>query len=359
MSRLLTLGWETGDVNEGNGVTGGGGATQSVVNSTPTPRAPGSYCLKFTQSSTQTGIRTWTLAAAKTEIWLRVAVYISNWQPAEGPIISLLDSTGISQITINWHGGDQLLRVRSGVWSGTALGTSTFGMANPAWHLVEVRWKTTTTTSSTDGVIEVWIDGGRAINLTAVDSTATSILNVQGLVLGLSNNNPTSGSTSYEAYDDLAVNDTAGTINNGQIGDGRVVILKPSGPGSNTGQTRGGTDSGANWSQVDEFPPSMTDYVYASTVGTRDTYAIEDIPSGVTGWGINSVDVIAYGQNSDAVAGSLAPTVVSGATTNEGTATPLSTTPAYVHQQYEIDPNTGAAWTATALNALEAGTTVR
>jgi hypothetical protein len=159
------------------------------------------------------------------------------------------------------------------------------------------------------------------------------------------------------AFDDLAVNDTAGTVNNGQIGDGRVVLLKPNGAGGNAGQSRGGSDSGANWSQVEELPPSMTDYVYSATAGTRDTYALEDIPAG--SWSVNCAEVLAYAQNSDAGGGSLGLTVKSGATTNEGTAQSLTATAAYYRQLYEADPATSVAWTNAAVNALEAGTTVR
>jgi hypothetical protein len=161
----------------------------------------------------------------------------------------------------------------------------------------------------------------------------------------------------YAAFDDLAVNDTAGTLNNGQIRDGRVVLLVPTGAGSNTALTRGGTDSGANWSQVDELPPSMTDYVYSATAATRDTYALSDLPAGIAS--INVADVVALVQNSDAGAGSIGLTVKSGSTTNEGSALALGATAAFIHQQYETDPATSAAWTASAINALEAGVTVR
>jgi hypothetical protein len=161
----------------------------------------------------------------------------------------------------------------------------------------------------------------------------------------------------YHAFDDIAINDTNGSINNGQIYDGRVVLLLPNGAGSTTGQTRGGTDSGANWSQVDELPPSLTDYVYSATAGTRDTYTLENLPAGT--WAVNCCQVLAYAQNNDAGAGSLGLTVKSGATTNEATAQALVVGAQYYRQLYETDPDTSAAWTTSAVNALEAGTTVR
>jgi hypothetical protein len=65
------------------------------------------------------------------------------------------------------------------------------------------------------------------------------------------------------------------------------------------------------------------------------------------------------GDVNEAGAGSLGPTLKSGATTNEGTAQGLSATASYYRQLYETDSNTSAAWTAAAVNAAEAGTTVR
>jgi hypothetical protein len=355
VTRLLTCGWETGDINERTGTTSGTNAAITVVTSTPTPRSPGSYCLKCTVTANGQSIRTYTLAASKTELWVRVSCYVHF--ATELAIVGLADSAGARQMTVSYTPTDSLLRAyRGDVSGGTLLGTSSpTQMTQDAWHTLELRWKATTTTSSTDGIVEVWVDGTRWINLTAVDNTNTANLNVQGIVFGGSGFTWTTAS--YLGIDDFAVNDVAGSINNGQIYDGRVVLLKPNGAGSNTGQTRGGTDSGANWSQVDERPPSLTDYVYSATAATRDTYALDDVPAGT--WAVNCVEVLAYAQNSDAGAGSLGLTVKSGSTTNEGTAQSLTTSGAYYRQLYETDPDTSAAWTTAAVTALEAGTTVR
>jgi hypothetical protein len=266
-------------------------------------------------------------------------------------VLAVLDSSAAFHGSLTWDPADQFLRVYRGQIA-TLLGTSAQQFTPDVWHTLEVRWQIS---SLTVGIVEVWVDGTRWLNLTGIDNTAASNANVQGVQIG--NFLSTPGAGSYAAYDDLAINDTAGTVNNGQIGDGRVVLLKPTGAGSNTGQTRGGTDSGANWSQVEELPPSLTDYVYSATAATRDTYALSDVPAG--SWAVNCVEVLAYAQNSDAGAGSLGLTIKSGATTNEGTAQSLTTTGAYYRQLYETDPATSLAWTTVTVDALEAGTTVR
>src|SRR5215471_2457128 len=321
MARLLTCGYETGDVNEA-GVTFNQ-TTLTVVSSTPTPRA-GTYCMKVTGTTGAFGTyKTFTFAASKTEIWARFAVFIHPAGTPELTFAIVLDSAGNPQSCIGWDGSTNVLTLRlAGSSSGTLLASSATSMTADAWHCIE--WRTQIT-STTVGVSEVWLDGTRVINFSG-DNTNTANPNVQSLRLGFTV--PSSpGAAAYIAHDDIAVNDTSGTINNGQIYDGRVVLLKPNGAGSNTAQTRGGTDSGNNWDQCNELPPSMTDYVYSATAATRDTYALEDLPTGT--WAVNCCEVIAFAQNSDAGAGSLGLTLKSGATTNEGSAQALTSTAAY------------------------------
>lgn len=356
MTRIVTCGYETGDVNELGASTTGSNGVIAVVTSTPTPRSPGTYCLKCTgASAVAQSYKTINFGGNKTDVWIRFGCFI---HPVPGPteviFATILDSASGAQANLTYTASDGLIRARQGpIVTGTLLGSASVAMSADAWHTIEWRHQMT---SATVGITQVWLDGAQIINFSG-DNTSTANVNVAYLQLGVTATGTNTGY--YQAFDDIAVNDTSGTVNNGQIGDGRVVLLKPNGAGSNTNQTRGGTDSGANWSQVDELPPSFTDYVYAATAGVRDTYALENVPGAVSGWPVNSVDVIAYAQNSDASAGSLGLTIKSGATTNEGTAQALVTGAQYYRQLYETDPNTSATWTVSALDALEAGTTVR
>jgi len=349
MTRLVTCGWETGDPNE-NQIDPSLPANNYWLcgNTSPTPRAPSLY---WVRPNTYTLYKTWQFAAAKSEIYVRLRIYITAgaWS---GVFFYFNDSTNAAQASVTWSSSDKFLRVYRGNQN-LLLGTSNLVCAEGVWHLLEFHWRTTTTTSSTDGTMRVWQDGTLVINQPGnVDSTQTNNINVQQVQI----TNQTNGTAN--AYDDLAVNDTLGTLNNGQIGEGAVVLLKPNGAGSNTNQTIGGTNTGANWSQENELPPSMTQYVYSATVGAVDTYALENIPTTGT-WTVNTVEALAMAQNSDSGTGSIGLTVKSGATTNEAPAQVLAITPSYIRQQYETDPNTGAAWTNAAVNALEAGTTVR
>lgn len=357
MSRLVTTGYETGDVAEAGVNTTAANHTLTVVGSTPTPRAC-LYCLKVTNTSgANLGIayKSIALPAAKTEVWCRWAIFLHALTGStEFVIAGLQDAGGVGQVCLTWSAVDGLLRARLGTTNaGALLGTSGTALVQDSWHLIE--WREQILTATT-GAAEVWLDGNRVINFSG-DTSSTATLNVQALLLGVINTVGAQAVNEYVAYDDIAVNDTAGTLNNGRAGDGRIVLLSPNGAGSSTQFVRGGTDTGANFSQVNELPPSMGQYVGSPTIGQRDLYAMSDV--GVAVSSINVVEAIVLAQNSDAGGGSIAPTIKSGATTNEATAIGLSTSAGYVTSRWETDPATSVAWTIAAVNALEAGATVR
>ena len=352
MSRLLTTGYETGDVAEAGVSVIGANMTMTVVNATPTPRA-GSYCLKIapTAGTTTVTYKSFALPAAKTDAWARWAFFIHPAATtAEWTIAQVLDSTGSAQCSLGWDPASGLLRLYRGVV--TLFATASTAFSGDGWHVIEWRTQISTTTTGTS---EIWLDGNRVINFSG-DNSNTATLNVQELRLGVIAGVATA-TGAYIAFDDIAINDTAGTVNNGRPGDGRVILLTPNGAGSSTQLTRGGTDTGANYSQVNEVPPSMSQYVGSATVGQRDLYALANLPVAISA--VNVVEVLALAQNSDAGAGNIAPTLKSGATTNEATAIGLATTAGYVTGRWETDPNTTAAWTAAAIDALEIGATIR
>lgn len=357
MTRLWTCGYETGDVAEAGVTIIGASATLTVVNTVPTPRA-GSFCLKVatTSGTFSRTTKTFALPAAKTDVWVRFAFFAHTASPAVAmPFAALDDAAGIIQTSLTYTASDGLVRLYRGTVN-TLLATAGTAFPPDTWHVLE--WRTQITNATT-GISELWLDGNQVINFSGDNVQSSTQFNVQALELGAIDPGGVSGIGigSYYAYDDIAINDTVGTVNNGRAGDGRVVLLSPTGAGSSTVLTRGGTDTGANWSQVSELPPSILQYVSSATVGDRDLYAMADL--GVAVQSINVVEAIALAQNSDAGGGSIAPTVKSGATTNEASPIGLSTSPGYVTARWETDPNTTAAWTQAAVNALEAGATVR
>lgn len=94
-------------------------------------------------------------------------------------------------------------------------------------------------------------------------------------------------------------------------------------------------------------------YLSDSTLNDADFYNIQTIgstPSTILG-------VVTRGicQKSDAGSRSVALQVKSGGTTSTGTSTALNTTFGWIFKTDTVDPNTSAAWTATAVNNMQIG----
>jgi hypothetical protein len=97
-------------------------------------------------------------------------------------------------------------------------------------------------------------------------------------------------------------------------------------------------------------------YVYDSTVGHADFYNIAAIAASPA----STIAVItrAFVEKSDAGTRQATVQVKSGATTVQATPQILSTSFGWVYRADTVDPATGAAWTAAAVNALQIGPTV-
>ena len=113
----------------------------------------------------------------------------------------------------------------------------------------------------------------------------------------------------------------------------------------------------ANWANVCEVLwDGDTSYNFDSTIGDQDIYALQDLPG--TPVIIAAVQLRLIARKSDTGFRALSTVFVSGATTDTGASTALATTYAEFSKVYGTDPNTSAAWTAAAVNALQAGVKV-
>lgn len=150
--------------------------------------------------------------------------------------------------------------------------------------------------------------------------------------------------------DDYYICNSLGSTNNGFLGDVRVVTLVPTGAGTTTGLT---PSAGTNWSNVDELPVGTTDYNYSSVSGTRDTYAMADLPT--TPSSIYAVKTALWARKSDTGAMSAKTAMRVNTTTAYGATQVLNTSVSYYFDTFELSPASSAAWTATEVNGMEAG----
>jgi hypothetical protein len=210
--------------------------------------------------------------------------------------------------------------------------------------------------------------------LDQVTSSTRTINNAwRRMTLGL--NLGSEGNTAGDVFfDDVAVNDTSGSDDTGYPDpEARVLHLPWSGDGS--GDTRGsqGTDwetgpsaSGAAFAQVDEAPADdATSYIalLATSTGIADAPSFLFAHTTATSLGIDSNDEIHHVRTWLRHAATTTGTrehyalMKSGATVSEASVTSVSSaswTTTLRTPQY-VDPNTSAAWTLAAVDALQTG----
>lgn len=151
---------------------------------------------------------------------------------------------------------------------------------------------------------------------------------------------------------DIYLLDTTGSRLNDFIGEQKVLASIPNGPGATTGFT---PSTGVNWQNVDETPASSADYNSASASGTRDTYAMTDIPGNSV---ISAVRADFYAHRNDTDPVSLKMATRIGSTVYYGSAVGLTTSMVRNEQQMELSPATSAPWTVAEFNGAEFGAEV-
>lgn len=239
------------------------------------------------------------------------------------------------------------------------VGSDSSALSLNTWYRIEMTYDSTTLSATT---CEAKIDG-TAFASGTIDITATP--NSFGCFTFVSD------ATLDYIVDDLAINDSSGSFQNGYPGEGEVIVLRPNGAGDNTAWTRGGTDTGANWSQTSEVPPDSAQYVESNTLNQIDDYEMEATPSALESTDtINVVQVGVYAAVSDATASD--PDLViriksaSGGTVEESATldcnsvtyhgpAPLPANDNYQLTLYDLPGASTTAWTKATLDTCQAG----
>lgn len=279
--------------------------------------------------------------------------FLHTGGPQVGGLINLMNgSASLLSLLPNTDGTLSPYRWRSGV-SGYSLnlGTSLTALQSGQWAYLEMKWLLS---QSGDGVIIVRANGNTIFTFTgrtspdAGDSfpfqtpaplmTSVQLMNMTSAV------SPLLQATVTDIYlnDSIAPNDDF-------FGDGFVGVVKPTGAGASTQWT---PSSGANWSCVDEIPPSDDgDYIETATADNQDLYTFEVIANDP-----KAVQVCAYARKTGEGGASLAATLRQSSTDYPlvSQAVP-NTTYVFLRQPIDTNPATGTAWTTAAFNAGQAG----
>lgn len=156
------------------------------------------------------------------------------------------------------------------------IGSTSSALANDQWYRVELKVDDTTLSATT---VEARVYS--ASDETALLWNPSGTINITATPDRFSFQNSNNASLDYVITDIVIIEGDA-TAPNSWAGRGSIGYLRPNEAGANAVWARGGTDSGANWSQTEETPPDdATTYVQSNTSGDIDDYNLDATPAGV------------------------------------------------------------------------------
>lgn len=256
------------------------------------------------------------------------------------------DSGATTHLMLRYQ-GNYLKLVRG---DGTVLATeATPSMVLNAWQNY---YEISATIADAGGTATVRVNGVPVITYTGDTKNGGTATTIDRLTFVTMTNGGTDASVFL--MDDFYICDGTGSAPyNDLLGDVRVHTMVPNGAGTST---QFAPSSGANYTTVDELPFSAADYVRSATPGNRDTYAMSDLPAGVTT--IYGVQNNIITKKTDAGTIGIKPVLRSGGTNYYGTTTNLGTADILIRDLRQFDPATSAAWTSAAVNNMESGAEV-
>jgi hypothetical protein len=323
MTRLRSLGFESGSVNEFDVITG------AVTINTADARS-GTYCASC-GSSTHGRV----FIPGRRELYIGFGYRLSSYRNARS-FFDLQAVAGTNYIHIvSASDTTDSAEVRYGT---TVLFSINLGDLLE-WKHMEVYCLT----DSVEGRIEVKING---VSVGSYDGDL-GISEITCLQWGQGSASPA------HLVDDIVVNDSLGAYNNSWTGQPRLIPAPITASGSINDWTRGGVDSGANWSQVSPIPASDDGYIETDQADEEDLFehaAFPAIPEGAT---INNLIVVAKARVESGT-GSFAHKVVSGSMDSEGDIKTLTANFKFYDEAFPVDEG-DMPWTLDRINDAEVG----
>lgn len=327
MARVFTEGFESGDLLFFTAQTGI--IASSVVRS-------GAYSAAGTSGAS---ILAKTITAAS-EAYFRFAIYT----PGSSSIFRWLAST-VELGSIRINSASRLIEIYTG--GSTLVKTGGTPISANRWYLIEVYVKI-----ADSGTVTVKIDGTQDCTFSGDTKPGADTAFSVAQYLPQSN-------VGY--FDDLAMNDTTGAVDNSWCGDGRIIALIPNADGDLSQLTNTAGNSTANWGYVDERPmDSDTSYVESGTVDRADLYNLTASGLSLTDGVINRVWAESRSKDTVGAGGLISLAIKTGGTEYDGADTAIGISYAAVKgPEHLVNPGTSAAWTIAQLDALQAGVKVR
>lgn len=328
MTRVFTDGAEMGDTLFWDAPNGGGATT--------TIKRSGNYSYFTNASSIGRSI------VALSEYYFRFGWQIANvgnnytihqWKKA-GTVLGSLRVNSASQ---KWE---------LYVGASTLVATSTTSISPNTFYLIELHIKIDDAT----GALSLRIDGSAEEAIFSGDTKPGADTTVDILMF------PTANVNQY--FDDLALNDTTGGVDNSWCGDGHVLCLTPNAAGDVT-QWIPFPSTGTNYDMVNDIPADgNATYVYQTGTASYDLYNLTTTVLPTT---IYRVWSEARAKDTVAEGGEISLLVKTNGVIYTGSSVALLTsfTKQIPGSVYTTNPQTGLAWSLSELDALQVGVMLR
>lgn len=348
MALINFTGFETGDLS-GAGECYSYGTGTTTMDTTVV--RTGTYSAKIDCTTTQTGyvrllginadgmalLSNFSVATAYFTFWFR---YSTKPAANSEEIAAVTNDVGsaVMRIRIDSSGYLSLYDITP-----TLVGTGTTVLSADTWYCIQLKTKKGNTST---GAYELKING-----VTELEDATYSMgsANIGSLILGKYTNNNSQSVVYY--YDDVSVDDTAYADTTA-----KVVMIRPDANGSTMSWT-GGTGS-SDYTTVDERTADHTDYVQSPASGAPNTALFTLQSTTDVGATVSSISAfkghIVERENASSTSSNVI-RVRSGSTNSDSSTRNLSTTLETRERCLSVDPNTGAAWTESAINAVEVG----
>ncbi len=237
-----------------------------------TPVRSGTYALQTPKNGTQ-GFAQYNFVGANSastdDYYFRAYLRITTAPSAEWDVLELRDTTDTKQAWITMT-TSRTLKLFSTSGGSAQIGSASSALSTGTWYRIEIRFELG---GAGTGIVDSRLNGSSYASATNLTITG----GVARVAIGDNINGAGSPTTGQLLFDDTALNLAGGTSQSSWPGDGRIVHLKPSATGDNSGWTQNGTCTGGNFGCVNEIAPNdATNYVSATAANTIDDYNIDD-----------------------------------------------------------------------------------
>ena len=269
--------------------------------------------------------QTWIARWARYSTLTNTAETIWRWQDAGSDQIDLrLTTLGKFTVTRN----------------GTTLGTSTVGIAIATFHHIVFKVKI----HSSIGTVDVVLDGVNILSLTGQNTQATGNATADRFLI--------QGASNGSQVCDISVADGTGAVAENLTIQTRIYCVVPNGDGATLNFTP--STGTSHYALVDEIPSTAdTDYNSSTAAGNIDLLDYTNLSLSGSALG---VQVTTIARVDDASSPTIAAVCKSGSAANSiGTAFGVTSSYACYRELYDLDPNTSAAFTVSAIDSAKFG----